>query len=102
MQAMVTKMDRDERGVGMQNFRYAPDWDELCHVIQIHSPQAYRTLREQFPARSQRDFRYVHVHYQPSSIVSNDTHLNKVVGKRVSLDFQWKFVIGHLSLLPRI
>lgn len=55
--AMVEKLDRDERGVGMQNFRYAPAWDKFCHSIKISSPRAYRVLQEHLPARSQRNFR---------------------------------------------
>jgi len=57
MQAVVTKYDKEERGVGMQNFRYAPAWDELCHIISIHSPQTYRSLLEFLPGRSIRSFR---------------------------------------------
>ena len=32
LHAMVTKYDKDERGVGMQNFSYAPAWEEMCHL----------------------------------------------------------------------
>ena len=53
------KQDREERGVGMQNFKYPPAWDEICNVLRIQSPQAYRTLTEKIPGRSQRNFRYV-------------------------------------------
>jgi hypothetical protein len=56
---MVAKLDRDEFGVGMQNFCYAPAWDELCHTLKIQSPCAYRALREHLPARSEPSFRYV-------------------------------------------
>jgi hypothetical protein len=55
--AMVAKLDRDERSVGMQNFRYAPAWDEFCHSIKICSPRAYRALQEHLPAKSERGFR---------------------------------------------
>ncbi|KAF4590802.1 hypothetical protein EYR40_009399 [Pleurotus pulmonarius] len=57
LSAMVSKLDREERGVGMQNFTYAPAWDEVCHIIKINSPSAYRALSEHFPAPSQRYFR---------------------------------------------
>ncbi|KAF4569611.1 hypothetical protein EYR36_009408 [Pleurotus pulmonarius] len=57
LSAMVSKLDREERGVGMQNFMYAPAWDEVCHIIKINSPSAYRALSEHFPAPSQRYFR---------------------------------------------
>ena len=54
---MVLKHDREERGVGLQNLRYAPAWDELCHIINIHSPRAYRALSEFLPMRSERSHR---------------------------------------------
>ena len=57
LEAMCTELDKAERGVGLQNFKYAPAWDELCHIIYIVSPRAYRILRDYFPARTQRSFR---------------------------------------------
>ncbi|KAM6495644.1 hypothetical protein JOM56_008350 [Amanita muscaria] len=57
VEAMVMKMDREAEGRGMQNFRHPPAWDELCHIIKIHSPRAYRALRQHLPARSERSFR---------------------------------------------
>ena len=50
--AMVTKIDKEEHGVGMQNFAYAPAWDEFVHIISIHSPRAYKFLSEHPPTRS--------------------------------------------------
>lgn len=57
IEAVVIQKDREECGMGMQNFRYAPAWDELCHIISIHSPRAYRSLREHLPMPSERTFR---------------------------------------------
>lgn len=57
IQAMVEKFDRQKRGVGMQNFYYAPAWDELCHTIKIHSPRAFKALREHLPMRTEGSFR---------------------------------------------
>ncbi|KAF9780748.1 hypothetical protein BJ322DRAFT_1011530 [Thelephora terrestris] len=57
LQAMCTELDKADRGVGLQNFKYAPAWDELCHIIYIVSPRAYRILRDYFPARTKRSFR---------------------------------------------
>jgi len=54
---MVTKADRDERGVGMQNFEYTPAWEEFCHLALVHSPRAYKSLREYLPAPDARTFR---------------------------------------------
>jgi hypothetical protein len=42
----------------MQNFRYAPAWDEACHMFQIQSPSTYCLIRKHFPVRSARSFRY--------------------------------------------
>ncbi|KAJ6556704.1 hypothetical protein B0H10DRAFT_2201541 [Mycena sp. CBHHK59/15] len=57
VEAVVQKADRVERGVGMQNFKYAPAWDEMAHIINIHSPRAADALREHIPLRSHRTFR---------------------------------------------
>ncbi|KAJ7875779.1 hypothetical protein B0H14DRAFT_2568628 [Mycena olivaceomarginata] len=51
------KADREERGVGMQNFKYAPAYDEFCNVVRINSPAAYRALQDHLPGRSERSFR---------------------------------------------
>ena len=63
MEAVVTKYDREERGVGMQNFHYAPAWDEMCHILKIHSPRAFESLRTYLPARSARNFRSVTIFF---------------------------------------
>ena len=55
--AMVTKVNKEERGVGMQNFKYAPAWDEFVHIVSIHSPRAHKFLREHFPARTIQNIR---------------------------------------------
>ena len=57
LEAMCTDLSKAERGVGLQNFNYAPAWDELCHIIYIVSLRAYRILRTYFPARTPRSFR---------------------------------------------
>ncbi|KAJ6600652.1 hypothetical protein B0H10DRAFT_2230919 [Mycena sp. CBHHK59/15] len=57
VEAMETKIDREERGVGMQNFDHAPAWDEVCNMVRINSPAAYRALQEHLPGRSERSFR---------------------------------------------
>jgi hypothetical protein len=57
VKAMVTKVDPEERGVGMQNFKYAPAYDEFCNIIRINSPAAYRALKDHLPARDERSFR---------------------------------------------
>ncbi|KAF7424768.1 hypothetical protein PC9H_010079 [Pleurotus ostreatus] len=57
VEAMVMKIDRSSREVGLQNFRYAPAWDEFCHIINIHSPRAYQSLLRHLPGRTDRSFR---------------------------------------------
>ncbi|KAK6984122.1 hypothetical protein R3P38DRAFT_3333004 [Favolaschia claudopus] len=57
VEAMATQTDREERGVGMQNFKYAPAYDEFCNIIRINSPAAYRAFQEHLPGRSERSFR---------------------------------------------
>ncbi|KAJ3817168.1 hypothetical protein F5880DRAFT_1618539 [Lentinula raphanica] len=54
--AMVQKQDRRERGVGMQNFAYAPEWDQFMHIASIHSPRTYEFIRSKFPGRTKRSF----------------------------------------------
>lgn len=56
VEAMVQKADRIERGVGMQNFKHPPAWDELAHIVDIHSPRAAKALRQHLPVRTHRSF----------------------------------------------
>ncbi len=56
---MVQKVERQERGVGMQNFAYAPAWDEFVHIVSLHSPRAHQFLSQHFPARTRQSLRYV-------------------------------------------
>ncbi|KAJ6607189.1 hypothetical protein B0H10DRAFT_2228110 [Mycena sp. CBHHK59/15] len=57
VEAMVTKSDKEERGVGMQNFKLAPAYDEFCNVLRINSPAAYRAFKEHLPGREENSFR---------------------------------------------
>ncbi|KAJ6615754.1 hypothetical protein B0H10DRAFT_2220087 [Mycena sp. CBHHK59/15] len=57
VEAMVMKTDKLERGVGMQNFKHPPAWDELSHIVRIHSPAAARALAEHFPVRTEHSVR---------------------------------------------
>lgn len=54
--AMVNVQDREERGVGLQNFSYGADLDEFAHMCAIISPEVYRMLRREFPLRTIRNF----------------------------------------------
>ncbi|KAF7973318.1 hypothetical protein HWV62_15563 [Athelia sp. TMB] len=55
VEAMVTKQDKIERGVGLQNFKYGPGLKELSHLIQIQSPRVYQSLRKIFPLPTARN-----------------------------------------------
>ncbi|KAF8988923.1 hypothetical protein BDQ17DRAFT_1257412 [Cyathus striatus] len=46
---MITHLDREERGVGSQNFCYAPPWMEFCQILRDISPQAYQSLAGHIP-----------------------------------------------------
>ncbi|KAJ7202617.1 hypothetical protein GGX14DRAFT_370365, partial [Mycena pura] len=57
--AMVKRVEREERGKGMQNFQYTSAWDEFIHIVRIHSPRAHQFMSKHFPARSGDSIRYV-------------------------------------------
>lgn len=59
LEALVESHERERRGKGMQNFRWNPDWDQLCHMILLNSPRSYKQLVAAIPARSQRSFQSV-------------------------------------------
>ena len=52
MEAMVVMKDKDNHGVSLQNFKYAPEWAKLASTISITSPAAYRELLKELPASS--------------------------------------------------
>ncbi|KAF9459537.1 hypothetical protein BDZ94DRAFT_1381618 [Collybia nuda] len=65
IQAMVIKRDKQERGVGMQNFKYAPDLVEFSHIMLTHSPRAYESLRNILPIPDPRSLK-VHTSRLPA------------------------------------
>ncbi|KAJ3554974.1 hypothetical protein NM688_g2825 [Phlebia brevispora] len=48
VKAMLLKWEREERGVGMQNFDYGPALREFANMCAIMSPEVYRRLRTHF------------------------------------------------------
>ncbi|KAF9486852.1 hypothetical protein BDN71DRAFT_1554513, partial [Pleurotus eryngii] len=72
VEAMVTKVDKLGRGVGMQNFQYAPAWDEFCRLILIHSLRAYQAMDEHLAIRSSRNFRLKEAREPRFSAVINE------------------------------
>ncbi|TDL15221.1 hypothetical protein BD410DRAFT_809111 [Rickenella mellea] len=57
VKAMVVVQERQERGVGMQNFEYAPALDEFAHAMATISPQTYRFFSKEFQVRGERSFK---------------------------------------------
>ena len=43
---MVLKANKENCGVGMQNFQDAPNLIECAHIVFTHSPKAYEFLQE--------------------------------------------------------
>lgn len=50
LQAIMSKLDREERGVGMQNFKYPPAYDEFMHILNIKCPAAHEFVSDYLPA----------------------------------------------------
>lgn len=94
VEAVVTKHDREERGVGMQNFQYAPAWDEMCHILKIHSPHAYESLSSHLPMHTIRSFQYVIILNASRSVILLTGHYSEKK-KHGSHDFQWRSAIKH-------
>ncbi|KXN83213.1 hypothetical protein AN958_01727, partial [Leucoagaricus sp. SymC.cos] len=49
---IVQYHDCKTRGVGLQNFKYSPSWNEICQIIQMHSLAAYCILQQHLSAQS--------------------------------------------------
>ena len=57
VEAISIKVDKEHRGVGMQNFRYLPALKDLGYTIQMTSPSAYEILRKAIPMEHPRAIR---------------------------------------------
>ncbi|KAF4599335.1 hypothetical protein EYR40_006427 [Pleurotus pulmonarius] len=54
MEVMLERHKRHASGRGLQNMRYAADFDQFCHEIQCVRPEAYRLFSSKFGGRSER------------------------------------------------
>lgn len=54
MEVMLERHKRHAGGRGLQNMRYAADFDQFCHEIQCVRPEAYRLFSSKFGGRSER------------------------------------------------
>ena len=56
---MVSRKDKERRGVGLQGFKYTPGLTEFAHIINIHSPRAYQAIRNILPVPTARNLQCV-------------------------------------------
>ncbi|KAI0301414.1 hypothetical protein BC826DRAFT_1102007 [Russula brevipes] len=56
VQVLTNEAERRERGLGRQNTKYPPAFDEWCHELLCIRPEAYRSFRLQFAGRTDRNF----------------------------------------------
>ena len=59
LEALAEDMDRQERGVGRQNFKYGPSLTQFANMCAIVSPELYRILTKHMPLPTLRHIRYV-------------------------------------------
>lgn len=59
MFVMAAQLDREERGVGMQNFKYPPTWEEMCQILHDSSPQTYNYLAKHIRMPTDRNIQCV-------------------------------------------
>lgn len=50
----LQRLDREERGKKLTNFKHPPEFDEFMKNVFLLSPQVYKLLGKQFPMRSVR------------------------------------------------
>ncbi len=59
VEAMTTAKDREIRGVGMQNFKYNPDYREFMALVNTISLRASRTMAQEFKVETVRSMKSV-------------------------------------------
>jgi len=53
---LVVDAERFEKGLGLQNMKYPPAFDDWCHELLCIRPEAYRSFRLQFAGRTEHSF----------------------------------------------
>ncbi|KXN82809.1 hypothetical protein AN958_02141 [Leucoagaricus sp. SymC.cos] len=84
---MYQYQDRKARGVGLQNFKYSPSWDELCQILRMHSTAGYEALREHLPARTTRSIQQKNSREPQFPTEINDQVFIRVAEHLYSLDY---------------
>lgn len=96
---MVMAKDRELRGVGMQNFKYSPDLNNLMHLLHMTSPRCYRNLNQHFKLRTARSIKYVHaVSTRSNSTLTMAFQLDTKY--RLKPAFQLALTMIRLTILP--
>ncbi|KAG6819326.1 hypothetical protein H0H93_012927 [Arthromyces matolae] len=60
VQVLVLKREKEDRGVGMQGFKYPDSLVEWAHILFTHSRQAYLAVQEFLPLPQARTLEYTH------------------------------------------
>lgn len=53
-QSVVIEVDKTDRGVGLQNFKYPLGHEEQCRLVRDINPQAYEHFSAHIPMPKQR------------------------------------------------
>ena len=50
--------DKQNRGVGMQNFCWPVECDQFMHLLTIESPKTFRLVKQYLPAQTESSYWY--------------------------------------------
>ncbi|KAF6743414.1 hypothetical protein DFP72DRAFT_827887 [Ephemerocybe angulata] len=92
--AVATQIDKEERGVGMQNFKYPPAWEEMCQILRDISPQAYEALSKHIQMPAGRNLRMKRAREPRFPMEINDTTFDNVAEQLKKLNYTG----GHVAL----
>ena len=87
MSALAELMDREERGVGRQNFQYGPSLVEFANMCAIISPELYRLLAQHFPLPTIRHLKYG----SPATVITHSAYTNEHCESRKTQNAAPKF-----------
>ncbi|KAL4259870.1 hypothetical protein AB1N83_010672 [Pleurotus pulmonarius] len=79
LEVMTARHQRQARGRGFQNMRYASDFDQFCHELQCVRPEAYRLFSSKFGGRSERSMLKLRSSKPKMTIGISDATLDRVI-----------------------
>ncbi|KAF4598659.1 hypothetical protein EYR38_007065 [Pleurotus pulmonarius] len=79
LQVMLSRENHRIQGRGLQNMRYAGDFDQFCHKIQCVRPEAYRLFASQFGGRSERSMLKIRSSKPKMTIGISDATLERAI-----------------------